>query len=84
MAKFTTETAATFGKRGGDTTVERHGRDHMSQIGKRGFEATVQKHWNGNREACLRRLKELGLMAQDPASWNKAWSEKPQRPDEPW
>lgn len=83
MAKFTTDTAATFGKRGGDTTVERHGKAHMSKIGKRGFEATVQKHWQGNREACLRRLKELGLMAQDPAAFNGAW-QREKRPGEPW
>ncbi|HEY0739294.1 MAG TPA: hypothetical protein VGD69_30510 [Herpetosiphonaceae bacterium] len=84
MAKFTTDTAATFGKRGGSTTVKRHGRSHMSTIGKRGFEAMVQKYWKGDRAACLRRLKELGLMAQDSAEWNGAWSNKPQRPGEPW
>jgi hypothetical protein len=84
MPKFTSATAASFGQRGGQTTVKRHGRAHMSKIGKAGFEATVQKHWQGNREAFLRRLKELGLMAQDPAEWNQAWSGKPQRPSEPW
>ena len=83
MAKFTTDTAAQFGQRGGTTTVQRHGRAHMSKIGKAGFEATVHKHWNGNREACLRRLKELGLMAQDPIPQNGAW-QREQRPDEPW
>lgn len=67
MAKFTTETAAAFGQRGGKTTVKRHGSAHMSKIGKLGFAATVQKHWKGDRAACLRRLKELGLMAQDAA-----------------
>lgn len=83
MAKFTTDTAATFGKRGGTTTVKRHGSGHMSKIGKRGFEATLQKHWNGNREAFLRRLKELGLMAQDPAPWNGAHQYE-KRPGEPY
>lgn len=83
MAKFTPDTAATFGKRGGSTTVKRHGRAHMSKIGKLGFDAMVQKYWNGDRAACLRRLKELGLMAQDPYPANFAWqSEK--RPGEPW
>ena len=83
MAKFNTDNAATFGKRGGDTTVERHGSDHMSTIGKLGFEAMVNKHWNGNRAACLRRFKELGLMAQDAAPWNRAHQFE-RRPDEPW
>ena len=84
MAKFTSATAADFGRRGGQATVKRHGRAHMSKIGKAGFAAMVEKYWKGNREACLRRLKELGLMAQDPFPLNKAWSDKPQRPGEPW
>lgn len=83
MAKFTTTTAKTFGKRGGDKTVTRYGKVHMSEIGKRGFAATVRKHWKGDREAFLRRLKELGLMAQDAAPWNGAHQFE-QRPDEPW
>ncbi len=83
MAKFTRDTAAAFGRRGGQATVTRHGRAHMAKIGKRGFEATVQKHWQGNREAFLRRLKELGLMAQDPVPFNRAWQYE-QRPGEPW
>ena len=72
MAKFTRDTAADFGRRGGQATVKRHGRQHMSEIGKAGFEAMVQKYWNGDRAACLRRLKEKGLMAIDPTPFNGA------------
>jgi hypothetical protein len=71
------------GQKGGRTTVERHGREHMSKIGKRGFAVIVQKYWNGDRDAYCRRLKELGLMAQDPTPWNGAW-QYPQREGEPW
>jgi hypothetical protein len=84
MARFTPDTAADFGRRGGQATVKRHGHAHMSKIGKAGFAAMVNKYWNGDRAACLRRLKELGLMAQDPFPANAAWSQKPQRPGEPW
>ncbi len=72
-----------LGKKGGQRTVERHGREHMSQIGKIGFAVTFQKHWGGNKEAFCRRLKELGLMAQDPVPENGAW-QYPKRDDEPW
>ena len=72
-----------LGRRGGLATVARHGRAHMATIGRLGFQATMDRHWNGDRKAAVRRLQELGLMAQDPFPSNRAWQFE-QRPGEPW
>jgi hypothetical protein len=55
----------------------------MAAIGRLGFQATVDRHWNGDRRAAVRRLQELGLMAQDPVPENGVWQFE-QRPGEPW
>jgi hypothetical protein len=72
-----------LGRKGGQRTVELHGSAHMAKIGKIGFAVTVQKYWKGDKDAFCRRLKELGLMAQDPVPENRAW-QYPQREGEPW
>lgn len=71
------------GRLGGRATVARHGREYMSKIGRRGFSVTVERYWAGDRKACLRRLQELGLMAQDPYPDNGAW-QFPRKDGEPW
>ena len=71
------------GRKGGQTTAARYGREHMQAIGRKGFQVTCERYWNGDRERFVRRLVELGLMAQDPAPWNGAW-QYPKRTDEPW
>ena len=68
---------------GGKVTFIRYGRPHMQAIGRRGFAATVERHWSGDRQAFVRRLHELGLMAQDPYPANGAW-QFPKRDGEPW
>lgn len=65
MPKFTSTTAAAYGKRGGTTTYQRHGRDHMRAIGKRGFQAYVDRHFKGDRRAALNDLIARGLAALD-------------------
>jgi hypothetical protein len=35
---------AAVGRKGGQTTVERHGKEHMSKIGKRGAEVFHEKY----------------------------------------
>lgn len=32
------------GRKGGLTTVQRHGRQHMSKIGKRGYQVTASRY----------------------------------------
>jgi len=71
--KFTTQTAATFGRKGGLATVQRHGIDHMRAIGRRGFAVTTDRHFGGDRRKHLNELIRRGLKALDPAPWNGAW-----------
>ena len=73
MPKFTPETAAAAGRRGGLATVARHGREHMAKIGARGFARTVERHWGGDRKRFLEYLQRLGLAAIDPFPANGAW-----------
>ena len=80
---MTSAEAVERGRKGGQTTAARYGRAHMQAIGRKGFQVTCERYWNGDRQRCLRRLVELGLMAQDPAPWNGAW-QYPKRADEPW
>jgi general stress protein YciG len=63
MPRFTTETAAAMGRKGGQATMARHGRAHMARIGARGFAATVRKHYGGDRQRYLEVLRERGLLA---------------------
>jgi hypothetical protein len=79
MMPFNRENAAAHGRKGGQTTVQRHGRAHMQRIGRAGFRATVQRHYAGDARAYLNRLIALGLAALDPMPDNGAWT----RPDTP-
>lgn len=63
MARFTSTTAAAMGRKGGQATLQRHGRDHMACIGRSGFAATVRTHWHGDRAAYVAHLRERGLLA---------------------
>ena len=63
MPRFTKDSAAAMGRKGGLATFQRHGRDHMARIGANGFAATVRKHWNGDRAAYVAHLRERGLLA---------------------
>jgi len=73
MARFTKQTAAELGRRGGRTTAERYGSDHMARIGVRGFWATVTRHWSGNARAYVNYVIGLGLAATDPVPQNGAF-----------
>lgn len=55
---FTKENAAEHGRKGGRTTVQRHGRQHMSKIGRKGFKTTTERHFQGNRKLHLAWLVE--------------------------
>jgi len=68
--KFTKDTAAHFGRKGGRRTVEKHGREHMSKIGVRGFWRTVERHWEGNARAFVNYLIMMGIAATDPVPQN--------------
>jgi general stress protein YciG len=59
---FTRENAQALGRRGGETTNSRHGRDHYRQAGALGFTATVEKHWHGDRERYTAFLRDKGLL----------------------
>ncbi len=72
--KFTSQTAREAGRKGGLTTVKRHGRAHMAVIGRKGFHALVRKHYGGDYRLCLNTLISRGLMTQDPNPENNAWT----------
>ena len=74
MPRFTKENAATYGRRGGLSTVSRHGREHMSHIGVRGFWRTVERHWNGNPRPFVNYFIALGIAATDPVPQNGAFT----------
>lgn len=74
MPRFTSESAAAHGRRGGQATVARHGREHMRAIGQRGFASTVARHFGGDRRAAINHLIQRGLAAGDqhyPAALRK-------------
>jgi hypothetical protein len=56
-------TKADAGRRGGNSTKARHGREHYVKAGKKGFLATVARHWQGDREGYLRWLRANGYLA---------------------
>lgn len=60
---FTKQNASGLGRRGGQSTVAKHGNDHMKQIAKKGFEATTKKYFHGSRTAHIIFLRELGAWA---------------------
>jgi hypothetical protein len=73
MAKFTKETAAAMGRKGGQATHQKHGHKHMSKIGARGFWATVVKHWHGDARAYVNYIIALGIAATDAVPHNGAF-----------
>lgn len=92
---FNSKSAAEAGRKGGLTTVERHGRSHMQQIGRKGFHAVVKKHYGGDYRRAINVLINRGLMATDPNPENGAWTVgrevdwlptayKPPTPEETW
>lgn len=74
MPRFTTATARALGRKGGQATVARHGRAHMQRIGRRGFHAMVRRRYGGDYRLAINTLIARGLMAQDPAPQNGAWT----------
>lgn len=74
--RFTRAGAADYGRRGGRTTVQRHGNEHMRRIGARGFQATVERHWQGDRASFLDYLQRAGWAATDAAPWNGAFQRR--------
>jgi hypothetical protein len=60
MMPFTKATAAGFGRKGGQSTLARYGKRHLSQIGARGFASTVNRHWAGDRKGFMSWLRERG------------------------
>lgn len=81
MAKFTAETAAAAGRKGGLATVARHGHSHMQAIGARGFASTVARHWGGDRQRFLTYIQHRGLAVIDPFPQNGAWQRSIPKPD---
>jgi hypothetical protein len=57
MPKFTHATSAAAGRRGGETTVKRHGVEHMQAIGRRGFQVTTGRHFQGNATKCIEHIR---------------------------
>jgi general stress protein YciG len=74
MPRFTNDTAAALGRKGGQATAQRHGRDHMARIGRKGFHAMVRKHYGGDYRRAINTLIARGLMALDPVPQNGAWT----------
>lgn len=55
-------------RKGGKTTAERYGREHMSHIGQMGRMATSERHYEGDVEAMMR---DLRARAQAPTDWDE-------------
>ena len=81
--RFTSQTAAAFGRRGGLATFKKHGVAYMREIGRRGFQATTDRHFEGDRCNHLNALIRRGLRAQDPCPWNGVWQNYRAFPDQP-
>ncbi len=73
---ITKKNAKQLGAKGGKATVAKHGKAHMRHIGRLGFRATVDKHYGGDVKLALNTLIAKGLMAQDPAPSNGAWTKE--------
>ena len=52
-----------IGVKGGQTTLKRHGRDHMSHIAFRGYEVTVARYFAGDEAAYRRWFVACGAYA---------------------
>lgn len=55
-------------RKGGRTTAERYGREHMSEIGGLGSQANAEKHYSGDVDAMMR---DLRARAEAPAIWDE-------------
>jgi hypothetical protein len=71
--RFTSETARAEGAKGGKTTAQRYGREHMAEIGARGFAKKTERHFDGNPKAHLEFVQRRGWQVQDAHGWNGAW-----------
>jgi hypothetical protein len=83
LAKFTPQTAAALGRRGGLATCKKHGVEYMRAIGRRGFQMTTDRYFEGDRRKHLNALIRRGLRAQDPCPWNGVWQNYQAFPDKP-
>jgi hypothetical protein len=52
------------GRRGGNQTKKRHGRQHYQEAGRKGFLVTVARHWQGDKPAYIRWLHAHGWIAE--------------------
>jgi hypothetical protein len=52
-----------LGRKGGNATFERYGREHMAAIGRKGF-AALASFARGGRKAALGRLAASGKLAR--------------------
>lgn len=82
---ITKENARLLGSRGGRSTVQRHGREHMVAIGRRGFDTTTQRHFGGDENRHKEWLGEMGvhqywLQSSLPATGKHAWHKRPIHP----
>jgi hypothetical protein len=57
---------AEAGRKGGNTTKARHGREHFVRAGKLGFAAAARTHAAGNAKYNLEWLRSHGKMAAPP------------------
>lgn len=57
---FNRDNASKCGKKGGRTTVRKHGRQHMSKIGRKGFEQTTNLYFGGDENAHKEYMAEMG------------------------
>jgi len=65
----TTKTSrAEAGRKGGQTTAARYGKDHMSHIGYMGMLSTAERHYSGDVDTMM---DELRARAEKPV-WDDA------------
>lgn len=65
---------AARGRAGGAATLARHGREHLARIAPLGFQAFANRYCKGDATKARIVLSRQGLMAQDPAPENGAWT----------
>jgi hypothetical protein len=59
--RFTTDTAAGYGRRGGKATLARYGKAHMVALGKAGVRAMAARHFGGDIREAMKWLRSRGL-----------------------
>ena len=50
-----------LGRKGGKTTAEKYGSEHMAKIGRKGFEVTTKKYFQGDKSSHRDWLVKCGL-----------------------